>query len=70
MSQLDDQLNKESAFPCPIRKRKVHIGTECWKGGCGESSYHYNERGQAILYCPMDCMGERELVSGKITRDN
>jgi len=65
---LDSLKGKETAFPCPMTKKKENILDACM-GWCGESDWHYRNGGPTI-YCPMDCMGEREVETGKITRDN
>lgn len=71
---LDSLKGKETAFDCPLirikygENKKVNILEACM-GWCGESSWHYRNGGPTI-YCPMDGMGEREVETGKITRDN
>lgn len=64
--------NTEIAFPCPITERK-HLVGDCFNNcEMWGRTYQKDDNGRAvvILHCYMDCHGERELHSGKITRDN
>jgi hypothetical protein len=50
--------------------KKVNILHDCWER-CHSSDYFYSpEDGHPVAYCTADFMGERELISGRKTRDN
>jgi len=68
----EDYWKTTIAFPCPITNVQ-HTINDCFNS-CEMWGREYQNNGEgrnvAILHCILDAQGERELHSGKPTRDN
>lgn len=66
-----EYYNKEIIFDCPLTKKRHKIRDCLDRCEFSAAKYRAYKGGAAsFLYCPMDCHGERDLETGKPTRDN
>ena len=67
-----EYYNKTIVFDCPLTKKRHRIRDCIDRCEFSATKYRSTRKGgvASFVYCPMDCLGERDVETGKITRDN